>query len=68
VFLRGTKALSCELRVSGSKVYDVCVIPHWDVSSAVVEPFDRPAGALRRHAEISSHFRRAGWILTRQSV
>jgi hypothetical protein len=68
VFLRGTKALTCEIRITGKRLFDVCVVPHWDVSSAIVEPYDRPASALRRHAEIASHFRRAGWVLTRQAA
>ena len=67
VFFRGTKAVSCEVRATGQRVFDVCVVPHWDVSSAVIEAFDRPGLALQRHAEISSHLRGAGWILTRET-
>jgi len=67
VFVRGTKAVTCEVRISGKETYDVCVVPHWDISSSVIEPCDRPATALRRHAEIAWHFREAGWILVRES-
>ena len=68
VFLRGTRAVTCEVRVNGKQSYDVCVVPHWDDSSSVVETFDRPASALRRHAEISKYFRQAGWMLVRQAT
>lgn len=61
VFLRGRKALTCELRMNGQTSHDVCVVPHWDVSSSVIERFERPASALRRHAEIADGFRQAGW-------
>jgi hypothetical protein len=65
VFLRGTRVLTCEVRVFG-KTFDVSVVPHWDVSASVIESFDRPASALRRHAEIASHFREAGWSQVRE--
>ena len=67
VFVRGTTALTCEVRVCGKETYDVSVVPHWDISSSVIETYDRPASALRRHAEIAWHFREAGWILVRES-
>ena len=63
VFLRGRRMLTCELRMNSRRSHDVCVVPHWDVSSSVVERFDRPSSALRRHAEIAHDFRQAGWTL-----
>lgn len=68
VFIRGAKALTCEVRTNGSHSHDVCVVPHWDVSSSIVERYERAAGALRRHAEVASYFRQAGWILLRESA
>jgi hypothetical protein len=67
VFVRGPHALTCEVRVCGRQTYDVCVVPHWDVSSSAVETFNRPAAALRRHAEIAWYFRQAGWTLVRDA-
>jgi hypothetical protein len=67
VFLRGTKAVTCEVRTCGKQTYDVCVVPHWDVSSSAIETFDRLASALRRHAEIACYFRETGWVLVRES-
>ena len=67
IFLRGTRVLTCEIRSFG-KTYDVSVVPHWDVSASVIESFERPASALRRHAEIASYFRQAGWSLVREGI
>jgi hypothetical protein len=67
VFIRGTKTLTCEVRVNGRHSHDVCVVPHWDVSSSIVERHERAASALWRNAEIASHFRQAGWIVVRDS-
>jgi hypothetical protein len=53
--------LTCEISINGSQSYDVCVVPHWDISSSVVEAYDRPAAALGRHAEIAWYLREAGW-------
>jgi hypothetical protein len=68
IFLRGTKTLTCEVRVFDEQTYDVCVVPHWDVSSSVIETFKRPGRALQRHAEIASDFRQAGWSMVRNSA
>jgi hypothetical protein len=59
------KALTCEIRVNDPKTHDVCVLPHWNLSSAVIERYRRPASALRRHAEIAQRLRNAGWTLIR---
>lgn len=63
VFHRGPDTLTCavESDVNGSS-YDVCVLPHWNLSGATVEHFEVPASALRRHAEIASRLRHAGWL------
>ena len=68
MFLRGTKAVTCEIRVNGAAAHDVCVVPHWDLSAAVVERYPRPVSALRRHAEIAQSFREAGWTLIRDGA
>ncbi len=66
VFFRGSKALTCEVRVNGDRAHEVCVVPHWDVSATVIERFDRPWSALRRHAEIAREFRQAGWAIAHE--
>jgi hypothetical protein len=65
IFLRGTRAITCEIRVNGPEDYDVCVLPHWDLSSSIIERYDGPASALYRHAELAQAFREAGWTLIR---
>ena len=63
VFHRGPDALTCAVEAAGGRSsYDVCILPHWDLSVATVEHFDAPASALRRHAEIASRLRLAGWM------
>lgn len=64
-FLRGHKVVTCEVRATGRSSYDVCVVPHWDVSSSVVERFAHPVAALRRQAQIASDFQQAGFSVSR---
>ena len=63
-FQRDANAITCELDARGHRSYDVCVVPHWDVSSSVVEHFEGPSVALLRHAEIARRLRAGGWVLT----
>ena len=62
--------LTCEISINGSQSYDVCVVPHWDVSSSVVEAYNRPAAALGRHAEIAWYSAKRGGraSATRQAI
>jgi hypothetical protein len=63
VFQRGPEVLTCAVGNNGQpSSYDVCVLPHWNLSDSTVERFKAPAGALRRHAEIASQLRQAGWV------
>ena len=63
VFHRGSDTLTCAVEASGRRSsYDVCILPHWNLSEATVEHFDAPASALRRHAEIALRLRQGGWI------
>ncbi|HKY19948.1 MAG TPA: hypothetical protein VJM31_01905 [Vicinamibacterales bacterium] len=66
-FVRQARVLTCEIRANGSQSYDVCVLPHWDVGSTVIEPYDRLANALGRHAQLASYFREHGWKIARDS-
>jgi hypothetical protein len=63
VFHRGSDALTCAVEGGGRRSsYDVCILPHWNLSEATVEHFDAPTSALRRHAEIASRLRESGWV------
>jgi hypothetical protein len=63
VFHCGPDVLTCAVEAGGDRSsYDVCVLPHWNLSVATVEHFDAPASALQRHAEIASRLRQSGWV------
>jgi hypothetical protein len=62
IFVHAGQFLTCEIGTRGHWSYDVCVIPHWDVGSSVIEPYDQPAAALHRHAQFASRLRDAGWV------
>ncbi len=64
VFERDRNAITCELDVRANHTFEVCVVPHWDVSQTVIERFDVPTTAMLRHAEIASELRESGWVLT----
>jgi hypothetical protein len=62
VFRRGDNALTCGVDVSRTgSGYEICVVPHWDVASTIIEGVDSTLSALRRHAEIAGALRDAGW-------
>ena len=62
VFRRDGDAITCGV-VAASGGYEVRVVPQWDSSLAVVQRFDRPADALRRHAQIARRLREIGWTV-----
>jgi len=62
VFLRHAHAITCEIDANKDRAYDVCVVPHWDVSASVIERFDTEYQAFERHAEVVRHLREAGWV------
>ena len=64
VFQRDANEITCELDVRANHTFDVCVVPHWDVSAATIEHFDAPTMAMLRHAEIARRLREGGWVLT----
>jgi hypothetical protein len=61
MFERRDSALTAQVDVTPAGTYELCVVPHWDVSRAVVEPFGRPLDAFQRHAEIARQLRDGGW-------
>ncbi len=63
VFHRGSETLTCAVEASDRRSsYDVCVLPHWNLSEATVEHFEAPTSAFRRHAEIARRLRQGGWV------
>jgi len=61
VLRRGHELISCEVTTRGRRHYEVHVVPVSDMSTAVVESFDKVAKAVRRHAELSWLLRESGW-------
>jgi hypothetical protein len=62
------KSITCQLDVRSDWSYELCVVPHWDPSAAVIERFDAPTPALLRHAEVTRHLRADGWTVIEHSA
>jgi hypothetical protein len=58
-----TSAITCQLDVRGPRSYEVCVVPHGEPASAVIERFDGVTAALLRHAQITRRLRERGWLV-----
>jgi len=56
--------VTCQVENCADGAYDVSVVPHWNVTEAVVEREHTSTRALCRHAEIALQLREAGWSLT----
>jgi hypothetical protein len=63
VLQRDRNAITCELDARGGRSYELCVVPHWNPSAAVIERFETPTSALLRHAEVAHHLRQGGWLV-----
>jgi hypothetical protein len=63
VLQRETKSITCQLDARGRRCYELCVLPHWDPSSALIERFDAQLPALVRHAQVASRLRDTGWMV-----
>jgi len=61
-FRRNNQVITCEIDAEGGRAYDVCVVPHWDVSASAIERFDASYRAFERHAEVARQLREAGWV------
>jgi hypothetical protein len=68
IFHRHGSALTCQVNARATSSYDVCVVPHWNVSAAAVETVETPGRALLRHAEIARHLREGGWCVADRSA
>ena len=63
VFRRDSEAITCQVDINATGRCEVRVIPQWDTSLAVVQPFARAGDALRRHAEVARTLREIGWTV-----
>jgi hypothetical protein len=55
--------ITCQLVTRSDWSYELCVVPHWDPSSAVIERFRKATPALVRHTEVARRLRENGWIV-----
>jgi hypothetical protein len=53
--------LWCEVVSRGPRDHELHVVPQWNMSKAVVEPFSSITGAARRYAEFSWLLHQSGW-------
>lgn len=68
IFHKGGRSITCQLEANRlASSYEVGIVPHWDVASAVVESAQTPLVAFRRHAEMAMRLRAAGWSSARRS-
>lgn len=68
IFRRSDQVITCEIDANGKQGYEVCVVPHWNVSASVIERFDAGYQAFERHAEVARHLREAGWVALRSAA
>lgn len=61
VFQHNQHVVTCEIDASGDRAFDVCIVPHWNVSAAAIERFDAAYRAFERHAEVARRLREVGW-------
>ncbi len=61
--MRGHQAFVCEIKISDTADYLVCVAPQWDMASGVVECFEDADEAFGRYAEAAWHLRQAGFAI-----
>lgn len=62
VFRRSNEAITCEIDAAGDHAFEVCIVPHWNVSAGTIERFDAAYRAFERHAELALRLREAGWV------
>ena len=62
VFCRNHRTITCEIDANGTHAFDVCIVPHWNVSESVIQRFDTAAHAFERHAELARELADAGWV------
>ncbi|HEY7190793.1 MAG TPA: hypothetical protein VH436_29785 [Vicinamibacterales bacterium] len=63
VLQRDAHALTCELDARDDQSYEVCVVPHWDPASTLIERFETPTLAVLRHADLTKRLRESGWVV-----
>lgn len=63
ILQREAKSITCQLEARAHHSYELCILPHWNPSAAVIEHFDASLPAMMRHAQLARDLREAGWIV-----
>jgi hypothetical protein len=63
-----TTTITCQLDARGDCCFELCVVPHSEPSLAMIEQFDAPRPALRRHSEVTKRLRQDGWTVIDQGA
>jgi hypothetical protein len=67
-FQKGKRTVTCCIDMVGDgSAFDVCVLPHWDLSSSTIDRFDDAASAFEHHTVIALMLRDEGWMAARNS-
>ena len=67
VFQRGDRMLTCELDARSRHTFEVCLVPHWNVSASVVQRFGDAVAAMESHAALARALRHAGWVVVKHA-
>jgi hypothetical protein len=68
-FARNHQHVVCTILAKPAEsLFEVAVVPLWDIGRAAVEHFTSATAALRRHAAIASELRDAGWRVAAYST
>ena len=60
-FDRRGQRVTCAVSARGRRRFEVMMLAHGNLHSAVIETYRAAVDALRRHASIASHLRSRGW-------
>ena len=68
VFQKGHRYITCSIEMTGDgSLFDVYVLPHWNLSAASIQQFADAASAFKQHAELALILRTAGWVVAHDS-
>lgn len=63
LFMRGDRAISCDVDERGNGMYAVTLFPLWAPEEQITETFARPGDAMRWHADMTRRLTASGWLL-----
>ena len=61
-FARNHQHVMCTIHGRPAEsLYELAIVPLWDIGRSAIETFSTATAALRRHAAIAAELRNAGW-------